>query len=129
MERSVSRSTSDRRGLAALALLAALAAGCEDGRCIRHSDCAPTLSCLATMCVIPPSDADTGVADTAVVDTAVVDTAVADTPVADTPVADTPVADTAMVDVGTDAGPAADAAMDAPVDAPEDAASDVADAE
>ncbi len=119
----MSRSTSDRRGLAVLALLAALAAGCEDGRCIRHSDCAPTLSCLATMCVIPPNDADTGVADTAVVDTAVTDT----------PVADTPVADTALVDVGTDGGPSADAAMDAamdaPVDAPEDTASDVADAE
>lgn len=120
----MSRSTSDRRGLAALALLAALAAGCEDGRCIRHSDCAPTLSCLATMCVIPPSDADTGVADTAVVDTAVVDA-----PVADTPVADAPVADTAMADVGTDGGPSMDAATDAPVDAPEDAASEVADAE
>jgi hypothetical protein len=118
MERSVSRSTSDLRGLASLALLAALGAGCEDGRCIRHSDCAPTLSCLATMCVVPPTDADTGVADTAVVDTAVVDTSVADS---------------SRVDVVTDGGPAADAASDAASDAAldvaEDTASDVADAE
>lgn len=42
---------------AALALLALLAAGCEAGRCVRHSDCASPLSCLATRCVIPPSDA------------------------------------------------------------------------
>ena len=105
MERSVSRSTSDLCGLAALALLAALGAGCEDGRCIRHSDCAPTLSCLATMCVVPPTDADTGVADTAVVDTAVLDTS--------------------RVDVVTDGGPSADAAMDAAMDA----ATDVPDAE
>lgn len=101
----MSRSTSDLCGLAALALLAALGAGCEDGRCIRHSDCAPTLSCLATMCVVPPTDADTGVADTAVVDTAVLDTS--------------------RVDVVTDGGPSADAAMDAAMDA----ATDVPDAE
>ena len=106
------RSISEHLGLAALALLAALAAGCEDGRCIRHSDCAPTLSCLATRCVVPPTDADTGVADTAVVDTAVVDTQVADT---------------SAVDVATDGGPSADAAMDVAMDVAMDAAEDVAD--
>lgn len=109
----MSRSTSDLRGLAVLALLAALGAGCEDRRCIRHSDCAPTLSCLATMCVVPPTDADTGVADTAVVDTAV-----------DRAVADTSVVDTSRVDVVTDGGSAADAALDAS----EDTASDLPDA-
>ena len=68
MERLVLRSISDSRALFGIALLATLGLGCEDGRCIRHSDCAPTLTCLTTMCVVPPTDADTGVADTAVVD-------------------------------------------------------------
>jgi len=118
MERSVSRSISEQPGLAALALLAALVAGCEEERCIRHSDCAPTLSCLATRCVVPPTDADTGVTDTAVVDTAVVDTAVVDVPVADT----------STVDVATDGGAAVDVAVDVAMDAAEDVA-DVPDAE
>lgn len=107
----MSRSISEHLGLAALALLAALAAGCEDGRCIRHSDCAPTLSCLATRCVVPPTDADTGMADTAVVDTAVVDAQVADT---------------SAVDVATDGGPSADAAMDVGMDVGMDVAMDAA---
>jgi hypothetical protein len=68
MERLVLRSISDSRALFGIALLAMLGLGCEDGRCIRHSDCAPTLTCLTTMCVVPPTDADTGVADTAVID-------------------------------------------------------------
>ena len=107
----MSRSVSEHLGLAALALLAALAAGCEDARCIRHSDCAPSLSCLATRCVVPPTDADTGVTDTAVVDTAVVDV---------------PVADTSTVDVATDGGAAVDVAMDVAMDAAEDVAEDAA---
>lgn len=112
----MSPSTSDRRVLAALALLAALAIGCDEARCVRHSDCAPPLSCLATRCAIPPTDADTGVADTAVVDTAVIDTAVVldATTATDATVTDTSVAD-GVADVLADGG-SADAAEDASMD-------------
>lgn len=110
MERLVLRSISDSRALFGIALLAMLGFGCEDGRCIRHSDCAPTLTCLTTMCVVPPTDADTGVADTAVIDRP-------------------------MTHDVSDASTGTDAPVDAPVDAPGvtdsglsvDAADDVAD--
>lgn len=111
----MSPSTSDRRVLAALALLAALAIGCDEGRCVRHSDCAPPLSCLATRCAIPPTDADTGVADTAVVDTAVVDTAVVLDAATATDATVTDVAADVVADVLADGG-SADAAEDASMD-------------
>ncbi len=110
----MSPSTSDRRVLAALALLAALAIGCDEGRCVRHSDCAPPLSCLATRCAIPPTDADTGVADTAVVDTAVVLNAATATDATVTDVAADVVAD--VVADGGSADAAEDASMDVSAD-------------
>ena len=113
------RSISDSRALFGIALLATLGLGCEDGRCIRHSDCAPTLTCLTTMCVVPPTDADTGVADTAVVDRPMSDDVrdaatgtdvTVDAPVDVTGVTDSGLSVDAVDDVTADTGPDAVAA-------------------
>ena len=115
------RSISDSRALFGLALLATLGLGCEDGRCIRHSDCAPTLTCLATMCVVPPTDADTGVADTAVVDRPVTDDVSDAATGTDVPV-DAPVDAPVDVTGAADSGLMVDAAADVTVDSGPDAA-------
>lgn len=112
----MSRSISSQ---AALALLALLAAGCETGRCVRHSDCAAPLSCLATRCVIPPSDA--GSIDAAASADAGARDAGDDRP------ADTGATTDAAGPATMDATP--DAATDAATDVESDAAADAPDAE
>lgn len=118
----MSRSTSSLRGLAALALAAALSAGCEEGRCVRHSDCVSPLICLATACVPVPTDADADAAVDATADTGAATDVAGDT----TSDAASDAASDIVVDASADA--AADAAGDAAADAAGDVAKDVTDA-